>query len=609
MAYNTNNPLGSNDFRDLSDNAEYFDKYVGGPQPTYPNRFGVLKLSIEGQQQDFLSAQSGRQAQFEAVLASIGFSAIGDYGAGVTFTTRQQYTVRAGLAYAVANSTTLPYTLTGDWATDEPKLKLINSDQILRSDLAQLDGSELVGTPDRDGALSNVATELEVLRNEVEVTVDTSPEIVSAVAAGGKVVIKNGSRYMMAPAVCDYGVSPIVGFPGNDSKRYDISGETPGGTILSVQHNEFCIQLLNSIAGQSVGGFDKLSNLTIVGNNGVTVPNTDNSGGAGVKVTNKAATTIENVNVKNCAQGLRLENVLSSKISRVDIDGCYTGIYALANLSEVMPSAPNAIQWSSIRVANSYSTAIQMEAGAAISFDQLTIEGCGTMGTSSAGLLIRAFPGDLASTYNIDAFYSELNAGVADIYIDNASANPVVVNISGSFFARVSDTRYVLSNIQAVSSGGGKVTVNLIGCCFVSSAGYPVDAARPFWSMGTNCQLNYDDSCYFNETTSLPPGKKFTTVTSIQVGRDAVMGNFMRGFSAVKESTGTYLVTSADAMAADAFGYNVTPTISGYDSNPASTAVYATVTTISVNQFRVFTYAAAGTLVDSHFTALITRYH
>lgn len=156
MAYNTNNPLGSNDFRDLSDNAEYFDNYANGPQPAYPNRFGDQKLSIEGMNQAFNTAQDGRQAQFEAALASIGFSAIGDYGAGVTFTTRQQYTVRAGLAYAVANSTTLPYTLTGDWAADEPKLELINSDQILRSDLAadaEGKGADLVA-----GAYRVVAT-------------------------------------------------------------------------------------------------------------------------------------------------------------------------------------------------------------------------------------------------------------------------------------------------------------------------------------------------------------------------------------------------------------------------------------------------------------------
>ena len=53
MAYNTNNPLGSNDFRDLSDNATNFDNYANGPQPAYPNRFGAQKLSIEGQQQAF----------------------------------------------------------------------------------------------------------------------------------------------------------------------------------------------------------------------------------------------------------------------------------------------------------------------------------------------------------------------------------------------------------------------------------------------------------------------------------------------------------------------------------------------------------------------------
>lgn len=156
MAYNTLNPVGSKDPRDLYDNATNFDNYANGPDPWYPNRFGVLKLSIEGQQQAFNSAQAGRSAQFEAVLSSIGFSPIGDYGAGVTFTTRQQYTVRAGLAYTVANSTTLPFTLTGTWATDEPKLKLINSDQILRSDLAT--DAPGKGVDQVSGAFRHVAT-------------------------------------------------------------------------------------------------------------------------------------------------------------------------------------------------------------------------------------------------------------------------------------------------------------------------------------------------------------------------------------------------------------------------------------------------------------------
>ena len=145
MAYDTLNPLGSNDFRDLSDNATNFDYYSNGAQPAYQNRFGVLKLSIEGQQQEFLEAQIGRQAQFEEQIGAMGYTWVGDYGAGLLFTSRNQYTIRDGIPYAVANDTTLPYTTTGNWATEVSKFKVISADDILRADLAEPDGSALIG--------------------------------------------------------------------------------------------------------------------------------------------------------------------------------------------------------------------------------------------------------------------------------------------------------------------------------------------------------------------------------------------------------------------------------------------------------------------------------
>lgn len=173
MAYNTLNPLGSKDPRDLYDNATNLDNYANGADPFYPNRFGVQKLSIDGQQQAFVAAQDGRAAQFAVVIASVGFTWLGDYGAGLTFTTRQQYTVRAGLAYAVDNTTTLPYTLTGTWAIDEAKLKLINSDQLLRTDLALSSGAGLSGFDDSlTYAANTVGFELKFLKQR-------STEIVS----------------------------------------------------------------------------------------------------------------------------------------------------------------------------------------------------------------------------------------------------------------------------------------------------------------------------------------------------------------------------------------------------------------------------------------------
>lgn len=149
MAYNTGNPVGSSDFRDLSDNAVNFDDYVNGPQPAYPNRFGALKLSITGQNEAFNNAQTGREALFEAQLGAMGYTWLGDYGPDLVFTSRNQYTVRDGLAYTVANSTTLPYTSTGNWATEVSKFKAISIDDILRADLNDasngLKGASLVG--------------------------------------------------------------------------------------------------------------------------------------------------------------------------------------------------------------------------------------------------------------------------------------------------------------------------------------------------------------------------------------------------------------------------------------------------------------------------------
>lgn len=145
MANNTGNPLGSKDPKDLYDNATNFDNYANGPDPFYPNRFGEQKLSIEGMNEAFNSAQDGRTAEFQAFLANSAFVFIGDYGAGLTFTNRSQYTVRDGIPYRIAPSTTLPYTTTGNWTLEVANFTPLSSDDILRQDLSSPGGSSRVG--------------------------------------------------------------------------------------------------------------------------------------------------------------------------------------------------------------------------------------------------------------------------------------------------------------------------------------------------------------------------------------------------------------------------------------------------------------------------------
>lgn len=47
MTYNTGNPLGSNDFRDMRDNSQFLDNFVNGEEESYPDRFGKMRKSVD----------------------------------------------------------------------------------------------------------------------------------------------------------------------------------------------------------------------------------------------------------------------------------------------------------------------------------------------------------------------------------------------------------------------------------------------------------------------------------------------------------------------------------------------------------------------------------
>jgi len=161
MAYNTNNPVGSTDPRDLYDNAENLDKLVNGADPFYADRLGKLRESWAGMENSFTNAQEGREtaftlsqadkeSRFQAFLVSSGYVSKGDYAANVVLAERNEYVAvgaattgtTAGL-YRPGPGATLPLTLTGTWATDAASLVLLGDD-VLRQELAYGDGS-LVG--------------------------------------------------------------------------------------------------------------------------------------------------------------------------------------------------------------------------------------------------------------------------------------------------------------------------------------------------------------------------------------------------------------------------------------------------------------------------------
>lgn len=139
MAYNTGNPVepdGSDDPRDLVDNAQIYDLLVNGPLGEYLSRLGYPLKSWRGilkQVTDYLIAQS-----YESIYLV--------YGAGIVVDRQTQLVQRSGELYRVTNASDIPLTLTGVWATDAAKLQAVG-DAALRQALAATGGSAIIGTP------------------------------------------------------------------------------------------------------------------------------------------------------------------------------------------------------------------------------------------------------------------------------------------------------------------------------------------------------------------------------------------------------------------------------------------------------------------------------
>ncbi|MAX53468.1 MAG: hypothetical protein CMH22_15945 [Methylophaga sp.] len=145
--YNTQNPLGSADPRDLYDNAENADRLINGSENSYPDRLGNNRLSWAGMESefqddqarregDFQAAQSDKQDRFNDFIAASGYQFAGDYAAGIEITEYNQV-VRDGSGefWRLSGTTDLPYTTTGAGLPESGAFVTVG-DAALRQELA-----------------------------------------------------------------------------------------------------------------------------------------------------------------------------------------------------------------------------------------------------------------------------------------------------------------------------------------------------------------------------------------------------------------------------------------------------------------------------------------
>jgi len=89
----TNNPIPSEDPRDLKFNAGKIDEEVNGSADYYTDRFSIQRLTNTGRNNQFQAAQDERETEFEAsqadkearfqqFLLNSGYQLLGDYETG-----------------------------------------------------------------------------------------------------------------------------------------------------------------------------------------------------------------------------------------------------------------------------------------------------------------------------------------------------------------------------------------------------------------------------------------------------------------------------------------------------------------------------------------------
>ncbi|NMY06139.1 hypothetical protein HBO12_24585 [Pseudomonas sp. WS 5059] len=350
----------------------------------------------------------------------------------------------------------------------------------------------------------------------------SSAEIQKTFDEGGSKSAADGVYLLGSTVSYDHSAAdfPHTGAP---SKRLTFLGNSLGNTIFEVATGvPIGFQLIGGISAGSMGGwgYSRFGNFSIVGKERSYVP--AQRVGYGIDHKSLGYDHISNISVQHMGTGFSIRDCLSNE---------YTNLYARENnigfviaRSVAGGTLPNAMVFSKIVATGNSTTGVYFDLmGAGNTWTGGSIEGNGTPGSpASFGFKANVLGDNGLACLDMSSGYFESNAGVADLSLDNVGTSPVSVIVRNTQFHRLSNVHFTSCNIQLRSSGGGKLTLILEGCGFVSGGDYVPDISRPFIDMGANCQVIGWDTCTTNEVVSV--GHAFNSAASAVVSGSA-LGN------------------------------------------------------------------------------------
>ena len=259
--YNTGNPIGSTDPRDLYDNAQNFDSAVNADSDVWTDRKGVQRATFRAAERaansaiqteipghldrvesaansaiqaeipvilseietvafeefnasqqsrslEFDGSQSQREYEFNQFIASSGYEVIGDYAAGIVVTGHNQVIRDGGIGYRPSIATDLPYTTTGAGMPEGGAFVSVG-DAVLRQELAGDEsgsGAALVsmeGGPSVEVAIVALRADLGALTNSTTNVRTTNDAVTNTtnMAAAQTLAKASGKPILLAAGV------------------------------------------------------------------------------------------------------------------------------------------------------------------------------------------------------------------------------------------------------------------------------------------------------------------------------------------------------------------------------------------------------------------------
>lgn len=407
---------------------------------------------------------------------------------------------------------------------------------------------------------------------------------------GGKIEFKDGQYTVTTGAVIDFSTATIPPV-GRKSQRFSFVGESQHNTTFNTNNNSL-ITYTGDTQGDGQGLFSSMefSNFCVYGQ--------DNTGVA-LRFKSAVALNLNNIQVRRHNYGFFFSGVLTSTYTNLYVDYCNTGVY----LESATNSQINNTTYIGLKANSCNQHAMIGDVGIRFSLIGSSFESCGwntndTGGTSSTGTIYlnAVVP---FSTINITDDYFEANEGLADITINNATASPIIVNITNTCFTRGNIRGRGSNNfLNFLSSGGGLILFNQRGNSYITNTGTGF-VSTPAWVDKPFLRETGRDTCIFSDPTSLPANSMSQgQPLPICVSSTGSMTAGPTWLTVTKTSTGVYTITSTYTLGVDTDSFVVM-------ASPRVTGFRVDVTKNSRINLTVRVRDSTGTLADGAFDLAI----